>query len=115
MKTRNYAIDILRSLAIIAVILVHVSGAYVDKFMQLGAENWWFAHGINSAMRFCVPIFVMISGALLLGRDESYETFIKKRFLRVFFPYLIWNSLYTLYTSLGQDIHVLGVIKKLIL
>lgn len=52
----------------------------------------------GSMLRPCVPLFVMITGALLLPvRENSLGIFYKKRIPRVFIPFLIWSSLYTLF------------------
>jgi surface polysaccharide O-acyltransferase-like enzyme len=45
-------------------------------------------------MRACVPLFVMISGYLLLPIKEAPEVFYKKRFTRLLFPFLIWSVMY---------------------
>lgn len=50
----------------------------------------------GSMLRPCVPLFVMITGALLLPvREASLGEFYKKRIPRVLFPLLIWSAIYT--------------------
>lgn len=44
-----------------------------------------------------VPLFVMLSGALLLGKQESYTTFFKKRCMKVLVPWIIWTLIYMIY------------------
>lgn len=52
----------------------------------------------GSMLRPCVPLFVMITGALLLPvRERGLGEFYKKRIPRVLFPFLIWSMLYTLF------------------
>ena len=44
-----------------------------------------------------VPLFVMLTGALLLApgkQDEPLGVFFKKRFSRIGFPFLFWGALY---------------------
>lgn len=65
---RVYYLDILRVLACIAVIMIHASGDYVlDNF---GSSNFMIGNVLDSLSRIGVPIFVMISGSLLL--DENH-------------------------------------------
>lgn len=57
--------------------------------------------------RPCVPLFVMLTGALLLPVKQEMGAFYRKRIPRVLFPFLIWSVLYNLFpwfTSLvGAD------------
>ena len=45
----------------------------------------------------CVPLFVMITGALMLPVREETSIFYKKRITRVFFPFVIWSVIYALF------------------
>ena len=56
---------------------------------------WGAAYG--SFLRPCVPLFVMITGALLLPVKGDTSVFYKKRISRVFWPFLIWSVLYNLF------------------
>lgn len=51
----------------------------------------------GAVLRPCVPLFVMITGALLLPVRGNASTFYKKRIPRVFYPFLIWSVLYNLF------------------
>lgn len=53
--------------------------------MEGGASHdWWLiAIAINSATRWCVPVFVMLSGALLLGRDLPWKDIYLRRLPRM--------------------------------
>ena len=44
----------------------------------------------------CVPLFVMMTGFLLLPVKQEASVFYKKRIPRVFFPFLIWSVLFNL-------------------
>src|SRR5947209_18818104 len=77
-------LDVLRAAAIFLVLLTHTA-APVLKASPLGSVNWLAACIYNAASRCCVPLFVMISGALLLepGKTESLGAFFRKRVLKV--------------------------------
>ncbi|MCX5590409.1 acyltransferase [Alcaligenes endophyticus] len=96
MKWMNNA----RIVAIFAVVMLHVA-AYPVLNAELGSNTWWVANIYDSALRWCVPIFVMISGALLLEpRQEGLSSFYRKRAARVLLPLLFWSAFYLLWAKL---------------
>ena len=62
--------------------------------VKVGAGNV-----VDAFSRWCVPVFVMISGALLLapGKTEGAGTFYRKRAARVLVPLLFWSAFYLLW------------------
>ncbi len=90
---RNPSIDFLRFLSLIAVILIHISGVILYK---PEIDIWWqFSNFISSSLRFCVPIFVMITGALFLNRELNFFVFLKRNyFARILVPFLFWYLVY---------------------
>ncbi len=75
----NY--DLIRVTACLAVVLLHVSARPLYLYMQgdVGFGSWLFASAVNSLTHWCVPVFVMLSGALLLGRSNAWqETYLKR-------------------------------------
>ena len=96
---RYFGIDLIRVHACFLVIEIH-SGQlyYIDSEGGLikSDKNIW--PGIfNSLATVCVPLFVMISGYLLLPMKTDYSTFLKKRFTRILFPYVAFNIFYNIY------------------
>lgn len=85
-------IDTLRAIGAISVILLHSTVSLVNKFDL--STDWWIAHILNSITRFAVPIFLMISGVLLLGRNYTIKEFLTKRLVRVLLPFLLWSIVY---------------------
>lgn len=59
----------LRTLATIAVITIHASST-LFYHRPIGSESWWIATFFDTIARFGVPIFLMISGALLLPKKR---------------------------------------------
>lgn len=94
-------LDTARILAILAVVLLHVSAAVVIQCPP-GTVHWWIGNLVDSTTRWCVPVFVMISGALLLdpGRQETAATFYRKRAARIAIPLLFWTVFYLLWAML---------------
>jgi surface polysaccharide O-acyltransferase-like enzyme len=92
---RDYYIDYLRAAATCAVILWHsVSPVYY----QFGPPAEWIPASIlfGAVIRWSVVSFIMISGALLLGKDEPPVVFYKKRLLRICIPLITWTLVYGL-------------------
>ena len=87
-------VDLLRVVATFGVILVHVSHPFLVAFAPESLEGWWVANIYNSMLRSCVPIFFMVSGYLLLQKDESIGKFFSKRFNKVLVPFVFWSLFY---------------------
>ncbi len=83
-------IDHLRATATIAVVFLHVSAPLIYQFGKVDASWWWVANVFNSCVRSSVPLFFMVSGALLLPKEQELTVFLKKRFMRIIYPFLFW-------------------------
>ena len=96
-KSRIVWLDVLRLVAILLVIACHCTdplNASPEARGNAEINFWGSAYG--SLLRPCVPLFVMITGLLLLPVKQDMSTFYKKRIPRVFFPFLIWSVLFNL-------------------
>ena len=94
----NTGLDFCRVIACFMVVILHIASAGA---MQMD-DNWMSSNIYNSLVRACVPLFLMLSGALLLTRTEDAATFYRKRFVRILPPLLFWSVFYALWrTSLG--------------
>lgn len=89
--------DNLRVIATIAVILLHVSSRPVPKYGDISPFFWWVGNIYDGSVRFCVPIFVMLTGALLLSKEYEIGDFLKKKLVRIIFPLLFWSCIYIIY------------------
>lgn len=97
-STYLFSIDALRVIAILAVILIHVTTKTMAS-LHLDITVAPFSLFLNQAARFAVPLFFLISGFVLeLNNKEklSYLIFFKKRASRIVIPYLFWTCLYFL-------------------
>ena len=81
---RIFYLDCLRALAIIGVILCHVSAPFVLNLSMINSIEWDVALFFNCFRDFSVPLFVMISGALLINKNYGLIDFIKRKFIRIF-------------------------------
>lgn len=87
----------LRVTATISVILLHVASTVLYKYSQVPISHWWIGNIYDSIVRFSVPMFLMITGALLLGKQHSYPLFLKKTVVRILFPFVFWTAIYIIY------------------
>lgn len=91
--------DSIRVVAIILVLISHVGAliVYRQPLTPLNATSWAVASFWMAIARPCVPLFVMLSGCLLLNPqkpDESIGNFFRKRLSKVVIPGLIWSLIF---------------------
>lgn len=98
---KNY-ISNLRNIATFAVVVLHVTAPFVNQFNKISFASWQLANLLDSMLRFSVPVFVMISGAILLDRSEPLNIFLSKRLKRVFIPFLFWSLVYFIFSYAGH-------------
>lgn len=95
---RKIYFDLLRVFCMFMVILIHVVADGIHSY-EVGSFTWSVSNAYDSLARFCVPVFVMISGAFML--DPEYECTIKKlysvKILRMVTALLFWGLVYGIY------------------
>ena len=79
------AIDIIRILAFIFIVLLHTVN------IQYGINIWILLYGVIS---IGVNLFIMISGYLLLDKSEKISVFFKKRIRGIFPLFIFFNIVY---------------------
>lgn len=87
MKDRIFYFDELRALAILFVLLAHVIQYFPININYMTSPTLLSYLTIS---RMGVPLFFMLSGALLLNKEYSLGSFFKKRFSRVLIPAAFW-------------------------
>jgi surface polysaccharide O-acyltransferase-like enzyme len=97
-KERIVWVDVLRFLAIFMVICVHCSDPFnISPEARSNPEYNLWGGLYGSLLRPCVPLFVMITGLLLLPVRQSIGDFYHKRLMRIAVPFLLWSVLYNLF------------------
>ncbi|MDE6877657.1 MAG: acyltransferase family protein [Odoribacter sp.] len=90
--------DVLRLIAILMVICIHCSDPFnVSPEARLNPEYNLWGSIYGAFLRPCVPLFVMLTGMLLLPVKQETGQFYKKRMLRVIIPFIVWSLLYNLF------------------
>jgi len=100
MKTTSLStlrwVDLVRVVGAFLVVVAHIS--YQGSGSVL-ISSYYFV-----LSRVAVPLFFMVSGYLLLRKEEPYGDFFRKRALKVFVPFLIWSVIYLLWKREGFDL-----------
>lgn len=93
--------DLCRVVAMFGVVLIHSCGATFYQYGKVPIGDWLAANFLDSMSRCSVPLFVMISGAMLLKRGGQIYTLVNlvQRINKVLFPLLTWSALFLLYVS----------------
>jgi len=76
-KDRLIGLDLLKIVSAFMIAVIHASSGVFNNH-ELGSLIWKEGLILNAATRFAVPAFLMISGALLLGKKISLEKALKK-------------------------------------
>lgn len=99
-KVRLEYIDLLKFFAIFAIIAQHCFLVWEDvQVMNIPV------YGFSALFRFGVPIFIMISGALLLNRDIEIGSFLKKKTIRLVYPFIFFYIITFLFLFLTGHTH----------
>lgn len=87
---RSIRYDYIRVIAIFFVVCIHSMGL-INVEVDEGNTHAKLINAVMSIISCGVPLFVMLSGALLLGKVEPVTIFLKKRLARVVLPFLVWS------------------------
>lgn len=97
-NNRIIYIDTLRVIAAIAVIVTHVSTIQIEN-IPYNSTNWHIHNVFAALSRWCVPIFVMISGALFLNSSKplNITRLYNKNVFRIIISLIVWSFFYAVF------------------
>lgn len=98
---RTVYFDYLRVFAIFAVMILHIS-AQNWYTTDVNSFEWQVFNFFDSIVRWGVPVFVMISGSLFLGREIPLKKMYSKYILRMVISFFVWSFIYAI--SMGGNI-----------
>lgn len=93
-------IDNLRAVSAIGIILLHVAARMSHHYGSIPDKSWWISNFYINIARFGVPVFVMMTGLLSLGKQYTFKHFTKK-LSRILIPFLFWSLIYIFFKILG--------------
>ena len=135
MKKRDLNLDLIRTLAIYFVVMNHA----IEILYSFNIYNWKFSYNINSWIqisnlsrifmvvmftigRLGVPLFLFITGSLILSKkidtDEDILSFYKRNLLPLLIVNTVWIFIYNIVLLLTNNTHYITldyIIKELFL
>ncbi len=110
MKKRILYFDILKIIASLAVILIHVISEFWYN-QNILSNDFTYLSFFNSLIRWPVPIYLMISGALFLkdDKDITIKNLWRKNLLKIILLFFFWNMLYSILGSVYIEHRVVNV------
>ena len=92
---RDLRFDLLRTLSMSLVVIIHVANVYCNEYGSISNSSFLGGVVFNVLARVCVPIFFMISGALLATRkfDKKYWD----RILKIIILIVVWDIFYLIW------------------
>ena len=90
--------DYLRVFATFSVMILHISAQNWYTTDVNGIE-WQVFNFFDSIVRWGVPVFVMLSGALFLNREITIRKLFSKYILRLVISYVVWSAIYALFSN----------------
>lgn len=115
-KKKILYLDILRILATLAVITIHVAAQNWNNF-TVDTYEWGAFNVFDSLARWAVPVFCMISGSLFLNNEKKIKirSLFTKNIARMLIAFLVWSTLYAIYNYDVAKLGAIEFIKKILL
>jgi surface polysaccharide O-acyltransferase-like enzyme len=93
MRDKDYRLEALRIISMFMVITIHVANYYCRNLPATESWSYLGATFFNALSRTSVPIFFMISGALMAGRKYDHEKN-KDKVKHFVMVLIIWSAVY---------------------
>jgi len=102
----------IRAIAAMGILIIHASGSFA-VYSEYGSKAMYLGIFLNQFFRFGSPIFMMVSGLVLFYNYRSIDEFdikkfYKKKFKFILIPYIIWSTIYFIYTSYINGLSITG-------
>lgn len=91
--------DLVRVIAIFAVIVVHTSGTFYRAIYPVTSFDWQVSNIYSTSGKFSICIFMMVSGLLFLNpkKDITIKALYRKNILRIVTAFIFWSLAYALF------------------
>lgn len=118
-KKRVKNLDIARTFAILSVVLCHSIENVYANIARPTDTSQIFRFTLYTIGRLGVPIFLLLTGALVLQKqiedDEDVNKFYKKNLLPLFITVEVWNVLYNIFLSfMKKDFSITEMLQNII-
>lgn len=85
--------DYLRIAAICVIVILHIAAQNL-RTVKIASPAWTTFNVYDSLTRWGVPIFIMISGALFLGKTQTINKLYKKNISKILIILVFWTLVY---------------------
>lgn len=112
---RDISLDLIRIIACFFVIFNHTNDKGFYHYLDVTSKLYPFNVTLSILCKCAVPLFFMISGALLLKKDEPLkDTF--KRIFKIVLDLVIFTTIYMWYDAYlaGKTLNILQVLKLIV-
>ena len=103
-------LDLIRIVAIFFVIYNHTPGFYFLPYGDCGNAGYWGLLILNQVVKMAVPLFLMVTGALLLHKEEDIKSLLNRRVMRfaiaIIVICMIQYTFHLLWTDNNGKLHV---------
>ncbi len=91
--------DLVRVIAMFAVIVVHTSGTFYRALSPITSIDWQISNIYSTSGKFTICIFMMVSGMLFLNPKKSItiKAMYRKNILRIVTAFIFWSLAYALF------------------
>ena len=95
---RNIALDVTRIIAVLSVVMIHTSAGLVTSY-EIGSPEFMWGNILDSVSRIGVPLFIMISGSLMLdeNRNVSIKGLLSHNIPNIVVLLIFWSGFYSIY------------------
>lgn len=85
----NFNLDFIKVIAIVAVVFLHISDGYLLRSDYFGSGLIWYLIFIIRVLAgVSVPMFMMTSGYLTIGKNYPFKQLLKRVFIRLLIPFV---------------------------
>lgn len=98
-KQRYFYLDVMRVIAILLVLYTHTGelGNFIWTRLSFNNVQFWISIIGDNIRVANTSLFLMISGALLLGKEENISSIFRNKVLRMVAALFIFSAFYFVY------------------
>lgn len=102
MENKNYIVnaDIVRIIAIFGAIAIHIVFPFYGRWDYIGGKVWWLTDIWNAFARTSIPLFILLSGFLILNNQDNIAQTWYRTIKRILIPLFFWSGVYIVWDAL---------------
>lgn len=99
-KQHSVSVDLIRVIAILGALFIHLTYPIYARPDFFGGTTWWLTTVMSAFSRISIPLFIILSGYLLLPKNESWATTQARLVHRLLVPFAFWFAFYLTWESI---------------